>query len=312
MLTRIISGAVGVAIMIVIFIFHDTILLPIAVAGMIAIMLYELLRAVKLHRCPSILISAELCGMAMPFIYSCFYPKLDSYSDGIGIIGGADLPTYLFMLEHGRLNGNVTVFAFAITLLAAFVIFLTWLRKHKEIRYEQIFFTLAVMVFVPQAMTTMVRLDRCSQNGLILLILGLCGAWIADTGAYFTGVAIGKHKLCPVISPKKTIEGFVGGIVTTGIVFTAVYFIYYRFIADESLFERTPVDYIIIAVIGMICAVIGTVGDLSASMVKRQIGFKDYGKIMPGHGGLMDRFDSVLFVLPTLYAMIVFFPRLFA
>lgn len=282
MLTRIISGAVGVVILVGVLFFHDTIVLPIAVAAMIAVMLYELLRAVKLEKCLPILCAAEVCGIAMPFIYEHFHylPK--------DVIGGADVT---------RMSPRPSLIAFVVTLAAAFVIFMTWLSRHKEIRYEQVFFTLAVMVFVPQAMSSMVRLERMDrEDGLFMLVLGLCGAWIADTGAYFTGVAIGKHKLCPEISPKKTIEGFVGGIVTTGIVFAAAASV------REGSFHLTTVCMMFC--IGAVCAVIGTVGDLSASMVKRQIGFKDYGKIMPGHGGLMDRFDSVLFVLPTFYAFV--------
>lgn len=280
MLTRIISGAVGVVLLVGILFFHDTIVLPIAVAAIIAIMLYELLRAVQLHKCVPVLCATEAFGIAVPFIYNKFY----WYPD---VIGGADLP---------QTDGRVTVWAFAVALVAAFVIFLTWLRNHKTIRYEQIFFALAVMLLVPQAMSCMVRIDRCSNDGPFLLVMGLCGAWIADTGAYFTGVALGKHKLCPEISPKKTVEGFVGGVVITGLVYTAAFSIYKgEFDLKIALFAF---------VIGAVCAVIGTIGDLSASMVKRQIGFKDYGKIMPGHGGLMDRFDSVLFVLPTFYAFI--------
>ncbi len=281
MLTRIISGAVGVVLLIGILFFHDTIVLPIAVAAIIAIMLYELLRAVQLHKCVPVLLAVEAYGIAVPFIYNKFY----WYPD---VIGGADLP---------QTDGRVTLWAFAAALLAAFVIFLTWLRNHKTIRYEQIFFTLAVMTLVPQAMSSMVRIDRySSENGLFLLVMGLCGAWIADTGAYFSGVALGKHKLCPEISPKKTIEGFIGGLLITGIVYSASFCIY------KGGFEIKTA--LLTFVLGVICAIIGTIGDLSASMVKRQIGFKDYGKIMPGHGGLMDRFDSVLFVLPTFYAFI--------
>lgn len=281
MLTRIISGAVGVVLLVGILIFHDTIVLPIAVAAIIAVMLYELLRAVQLHKCVPILCAVEACGIAVPFIYNKFY----WYPD---VIGGADLP---------QTDGRVTVWAFAAALVAAFVIFLTWLRNHKTIRYEQIFFALAAMMLVPQAMSSMVRIDRySSENGLFLLVMGLCGAWIADTGAYFTGVAFGKHKLCPEISPKKTIEGFIGGIVITGLVYSVAFSVY----SGEFVFTNALMTFIL----GVICAVIGTIGDLSASMVKRQIGFKDYGKIMPGHGGLMDRFDSVLFVLPTFYAFI--------
>lgn len=283
MLTRIISGAVGVAIMVVVFIFHDTIFLPIMVAAMIAVMLYELLRAVKLEKSLPILIASEICGMAMPFIYNEF--EATNCGD---VLDGACPDCMTRYVNSAFLKFRM--YPFMLILAAAFVIFITWLKKHKEIRYEQVFFALAVTVLVPQAMSTMVRIDR--RFGVFYLVLGLCGAWIADTGAYFTGVAIGKHKLCPEISPKKTIEGFIGGIVTTGIVFTAAFSIYDK--------EFAPGVF----VAGAVCAVIGTVGDLSASMVKRQIGFKDYGKIMPGHGGLMDRFDSVLFVLPTFFAFI--------
>lgn len=281
MLTRIISGAVGVVLIGAVLWFHDTAVLPVAVAAIIAVMLFELLRAVKLHKCLPILLAAELCGASVPLLYSFIGAKPCSATDS------ADSFQINFLLQ------------FAVMLLSAFVIFVTWLKKHKEIRYEQVFFALAAMVLVPQAMTTMVRMERSdSESGLFLLIMGLCGAWIADTGAYFTGVAIGKHKLCPEISPKKTVEGLVGGIVTTAAVYTAAFSVYYGFTA-----KRAAVAF----ATGAVCAVIGTVGDLSASMVKRQIGFKDYGKIMPGHGGLMDRFDSVLFVLPTFYVFITFF-----
>lgn len=282
MRTRIISGAVGVLLLSAVLYFHETIVLPIAVAAIIAVMLFELLRAVKMEKCIPVLLASEICGIAMPFIYSFFY-FWEEKEKGVWI---------------ETKDGSITIAAFALTLLCAFVIFITWLRKHKEIRYEQVFFVLAVMVFVPNAMTTMVRIDRMfpENGGLFYLVMGLCGAWIADTGAYFSGVALGKHKLCPEISPKKTIEGLVGGILTTAIVYAVAFSIY------EGGFELKTA--IIAFVTGAVCAVIGTVGDLSASMVKRQIGFKDYGKIMPGHGGLMDRFDSVLFVLPTFYAFL--------
>ena len=114
---------------------------------------------------------------------------------------------------------------------------------------------------------------------------------------------MGKHKLCPEISPKKTVEGFIGGIVTTGIVYSIAFCIHSGFEVSRVLFAF---------VLGGICAVIGTLGDLSASMIKRQAGIKDYGNIMPGHGGVMDRFDSVLFVLPVFYAFVVLVQGLMA
>ena len=289
MLTRIISGVVGVVLLGAILFFHDTIVLPIAVAAIIAVMLFELLRAVKLHKCIPILIAAEVCGIAVPVLYGIM-TKLT--------VDGPVVPPH-YEFKAWRYAHDYSIYVFGIMLLCAFIIFITWLKNHKEIRYEQVFFVLAAMILVPQAMTTMLRIENYDlESGLFLLIMGLCGAWIADTGAYFTGVAIGKHKLCPEISPKITVEGLVGGIVTTAVVYAVAFSVYYGFTAKKAA---------IAFVTGAVCAVIGTVGDLSASMVKRQIGFKDYGKIMPGHGGLMDRFDSVLFVLPTFYAFIALF-----
>jgi len=289
MLTRIISGAVGAVLLAAVLFFHDTVVLPVAVAFIIAVMLFELIRAVKLHKCLPILIAAETCGIAVPILYGIFTK--------LSVDGPAVLPHNEF--KAWRYAHDYNLYVFGIILLCAFVVFITWLRKHKEIRYEQVFFVLAVMILVPQAMTTMVRMERYDpESGLFLLVMGLCGAWIADTGAYFSGVALGKHKLCPEISPKKTIEGLVGGILTTAIAYSVAFSLYYGFTG-----KRAAVAF----VTGAVCAVIGTVGDLSASMVKRQIGFKDYGKIMPGHGGLMDRFDSVLFVLPTFYLFIKIF-----
>jgi len=289
MATRIISAGVGLVIVFTVFAFHKTIVLPLAVALIIAIMLFELLRVVKMEKNIPILIASELCGISMPFIYNSYYIISSENGENIRSI-----------------NGQTSFIAFIFTLIPAFAIFITWLKNNNKITYDKIFFVLACMILIPQSMTCLVRIERySSSHGLLLLVLGLCGAWIADSGAYFAGVALGKHKLCPEISPKKTIEGFIGGILTTGIIFFAVVFVYEKFITKSPANIRVS-DYMIISAIGMICAVIGTIGDLSASMVKRQTGIKDYGKIMPGHGGMMDRFDSVIFVVPTFYAFIAF------
>ena len=249
-------------------------------------MLYELLRAVKLEKSIPVLVSVMAYGITVPWVYSADYNFIDS------------------PIMYAQYRENRGLILFGVALLCSMGIFVIWLNQHKKIRYEQVFFALAAMLFVPNAMSTMVRIDRENiQHGVFFLVLGLCGAWIADSGAYFTGVAIGKHKLCPEISPKKTIEGFIGGMISTAVVFVACFAVYNNMIAYSPMKEDIS-SYIAVAVTGLLCAVIGTVGDLSASMIKRQIGFKDYGKIMPGHGGLMDRFDSVLFVLPTFYCLI--------
>ncbi|MDE7364440.1 MAG: phosphatidate cytidylyltransferase [Ruminococcus sp.] len=275
MLTRIISAVVGIAVAVTVLCLHETIVLPIAVAVVIAIMLFELIRAVKLEKCYPILITAEFFAIGEPIrniLNSLISLHYDAFSHYVIV------STILYSLQF----------------LCVFVIFAVWLKKHKEIQYTQIFFVLACMFMIPRSMMCIIGLNDLPHS-VFLILMGLCGAWIADSGAYFTGVALGKHKLCPEISPKKTVEGFIGGIVSTAVFFVIALFVYKEIIADTPC----KINYILFGIAGAVCAVVGTLGDLSASMVKRQIGFKDYGKIMPGHGGFMDRFDSVLFVLPA-------------
>lgn len=274
MLTRIISAGVGIVIALVVLAFHRTFVLPLAVSIVTCMMLFELLRAVKIHKCVPVLYAVLVQG-TLPEITACF--EGETYNKIVFVMG----------------------------LVCCFVIFLSWLAQHKKYSYSQIFFSIACMFLVPQSMSCAVRLDRYNSEGLVLLVMGLCGAWIADAGAYFTGVAIGKHKLCPEISPKKTVEGFIGGIVTDAIVFVGIMFFYSKFFYTGSYWiEMHFTGYLIIALAGAVCGVVGTLGDLTASMIKRETGIKDYGKIMPGHGGMMDRFDSVLFVMPTFYGFI--------
>lgn len=119
------------------------------------------------------------------------------------------------------------------------------------------------------------------------------GTWASDTFAYFTGTAIGSHKLCPSISPNKTIEGFMGSLVGT----TAV-------VAGLGYFLNLPLQ--VMAILGLTIAVLATLGDLVESVAKRHVGIKDSGNIIPGHGGVWDRFDSVLFTAPLVYYFVQF------
>ncbi len=135
--------------------------------------------------------------------------------------------------------------------------------------------------------------------GLFYVMLPMVIAWMSDTGAYFTGVFFGKHKMAPVISPKKTWEGFFGGwVISVGL--TVVYGVICNAVAGSQVF-----DLLILAVVAAVLAPLSVVGDLLASLIKRRTGIKDYGNIMPGHGGVMDRFDSVVFIAPLLVAAIM-------
>lgn len=131
------------------------------------------------------------------------------------------------------------------------------------------------------------------EFGCALIWIMFIGTWASDTFAYFTGSAIGRHKLCPSISPNKTVEGFLGSLVGT----TAA-------VAGLGIFFALPVQEM--AILGLAIAVLATLGDLVESVAKRYTGIKDSGSIIPGHGGIWDRFDSVLFTAPLVYYFIKF------
>ena len=150
--------------------------------------------------------------------------------------------------------------------------------------------------------------EKFGYDAIFFILLILCFAWGGDTCAYFAGRAFGKHKLCPVVSPKKTVEGAIGGVLGTmvcGVIVTVIYSI----AADRlEAFTRSNIGvsmYVVIALLACVAAVLGIYGDLFASVVKRQCGIKDYGTIFPGHGGILDRFDSVMFIAPFVTMVII-------
>jgi phosphatidate cytidylyltransferase len=131
---------------------------------------------------------------------------------------------------------------------------------------------------------------RLIDNGLQYVIFALLIIWTTDSGAYFTGKKFGKKKLWPEISPNKTIEGFIGGI-ATAIIFAVVY----------QLISPISSSYFVLVIVTILASIFGQVGDLVESALKRHYKVKDSGNILPGHGGVLDRFDSLLFVLPLLH-----------
>ena len=154
----------------------------------------------------------------------------------------------------------------------------------------------------------MLPVEEYGYDAIFFILLILCFAWGGDTCAYFAGRAFGKHKLCPVVSPKKTVEGAVGGVLGT-MVFGVLVTVIYSIAADRmEEFTRSNIGvsmYVIIALLACVAAVLGIYGDLFASVVKRQCGIKDYGTIFPGHGGILDRFDSVMFIAPFVTMVVI-------
>lgn len=134
------------------------------------------------------------------------------------------------------------------------------------------------------------------ENGWYYMVPALFAPWVTDTCAYFTGVLFGKHKIVPHISPKKTWEGCIGGAFFCG-VFFVLYFGIFVFRADEIDINRIGF-MVMMFLFGLLISAMSQIGDWLASSIKRKVGIKDYGKLMPGHGGMLDRFDSAFFTMP--------------
>lgn len=184
-----------------------------------------------------------------------------------------------------------------ILLVAALMLFMSvYVVTFPRYRAERVMSSYFCLLYAP-VMLEFIFLTRCLAHGKVLVWLIFISASISDTFAYFVGISIGKHRLAPVLSPKKSIEGSIGGIVGAAL-FGAVY----AWCIHENVFpmEKTTV-VLIFAVICGVGAIISQVGDLAASGIKRDHEIKDYGKCIPGHGGIMDRFDSVLFTAPIIY-----------
>jgi phosphatidate cytidylyltransferase len=267
---RVISAVVGLAILVIILVFFDTLLLN-AVIGLIgAIAVLELLSSTKSTRCTGLAILCVAVTVILPFAQESL---LRAY-----------MPQMIFLL-----------------VVCLFVILL-W--RHETLRVDHaammFFFALFVSVFMSGGVYLRNRFGGVVGCMYVLWALGC--AWLADTGAYFVGKALGKHKLAPKISPNKTVEGSVGGLLVAMVMMPLVAFLYS--LAMEYVGTPILVNYGLLLLLTPVFTVFGMLGDLAASVIKRQFGVKDFGQIMPGHGGVLDRFDSVLFTLPAVYLVV--------
>ncbi len=186
---------------------------------------------------------------------------------------------------------SATVF-FLLVLLAAYVF------TFPKYDAKQIAFTFFGFFYVG-VMISFYYLTRSTEHGIFIVWLILAGSWLCDVFAYLTGMTLGRHKLAPVLSPKKSIEGSVGGIVLPALIAFAYGYIISRYY--DPGYPVAPVFAILTAA----GAAASQIGDLSASAVKRNFGIKDYGELIPGHGGVLDRFDSLIFTAPIIYFIAV-------
>ena len=204
--------------------------------------------------------------------------------------------TYAGMDEYKK-----TVLTAAPWLLCAgvallFFLAVRWYGRENAIAFQDICAVLLGGAAIPLAMSCLLRLRLLTYGGGLVL-MPLVADFMSDSAALLTGMACGKHKLAPKASPKKTVEGAVGGL-AGGVLGMIVFRIVFFFVTVEPL----PIGWCM--VIGLVGAFMGQLGDLSFSIIKRQFGIKDYGRLLPGHGGVLDRFDSVIFAAPVTWMLI--------
>ncbi len=269
---RIITGAIfGILVLAVLFFSHTWVYPAV-------ILLLSLVGASEMLRCVGTWKEPLLCIPSM--LYAALGPVL-AIEYRYGVLMAATLG-YLFILLF------MLVFA------------------HEKVKTERVCTTYAMVVYITVCFVCLIRLryvtvdtgsDTGRMVGQYIYLLVFIAAWVTDTFAYFTGSFFGKHKLCPKISPKKTVEGSLGGIA-----FCILSFLIYG-TALSSMFSLSP-NYPGLALIGLFMSVLSQIGDLLASVIKRTYGVKDYGKLFPGHGGVLDRFDSVLLLAPFLLALV--------
>ena len=204
------------------------------------------------------------------------------------VISAAYILTIPFFAEFGYLLEFILVLILISALLFVF--------NHSKIDLKGLLAPIFSFFYVAIFLSTIYLIYQ-QYMGAFTIWLVCIAAWGSDTGAYFFGISMGKHKLAPILSPKKTIEGSIGGLLTAAVLSFIFGLILY--FSEIIYFEYT----FWFVLIGFVGAVFGQIGDLAASVIKRKTNIKDFGKIMPGHGGVLDRFDSILFVAPVIYLL---------
>lgn len=261
---RVLSGAVLALFCAAIIVFNTSFppALNIAVALISAVAVYELIKAMGLSGKWYLCLPSMVAAAAVPFT-----------------------------------SGNITLAVYAAYTL---VIFSAMIINHKEITFKDLGVILSMVIIIPSALGCLVALrDLNPTVGMYYVLVAVFAAWAADIGAYFAGTFFGKHKLCPEISPKKTIEGAVGGLVLNVAAIMLSGLVVTKFMYGGTL----SANYLALFIVGFVGSPISILGDLSFSLIKRSCHIKDFGSVIPGHGGILDRFDSVIFTAPFVYLL---------
>ena len=268
MKVRIISAAVLIPILLILLMVAPTIVTAIVWGLLLAVSAYELLYTTGLVREPRLVVYAAAMAFAV---------TLWSHFDSIHAYGLLGL-----MLFVGILFAEMMV-------------------SHINITFDKICLCALAGFVVPFLLSSLVRILVMSRIGRYMVLVPFIVAFGSDAGAYFAGRFFGQHKLAPVISQHKTVEGAIGGVISS-----VVLMIVYCLVLQLSFGFQVQYGFAIIY--GLLGAVVGVFGDLCFSVVKRQTGIKDYGNLIPGHGGGLDRFDSMMMVGPLMEALLILIP----
>lgn len=266
-LIRVLSALIGAAVVIGL-IFAPNEIFSLGIFAVICISLFELLKTFGMEKKWQIVLLNYLASIAIAAL-TFIRPEMPK--------------EYAFFI----------LFAFLTLLLICAVI---WNEKIKAQDVMQSLFALVYGTFFILHLVFIKNMEA----GTALIFIPLLGAWMPDTFAYFSGMLFGKHKLIPKISPNKTIEGAVGGVIGCVLMFFV-----YGFIVKSLGYS---VAFLPLFILSVIASVVSQFGDLSASLLKRQFGVKDFGNLIPGHGGMLDRIDSLIFIAPLCYYFLSVMP----
>lgn len=249
--------------------------------------------------CPewaSFLLVAALCVIGAHELLAAALPKSVA-TRFWGLAGGISVITvWLFSGMGDRVLQTVFVWCLVALLLALFLALILEHGKEKGLRFNDALVILTAGVLIPLALGCLLKL-RMMEYGAGLVLIPLVSAFCSDSMALFTGMAMGRHKLIPAVSPHKTREGAVGGLFG-GVVGMILFRIAFFLVTEVQL------DIAWCLLLGLLGAVMGQIGDLVFSCIKRECGIKDYGRLLPGHGGVLDRFDSVVFASPVIWLLV--------
>ena len=278
---RVITGVLGALFGLTVLAFMFTPVLGIVIAAVSLLASYEIQHVAKIENKLLMIINIVLAAF-MPFAYEYkLFSKLP-------------FPTYVIAIVY--------------VIIMMFIM----LGNYKKTKFEDVVMSMFCGVIVPYVMSTITLLrnlclsrpDLFQQSHVFFIIFtALLSAWLNDTFAYFVGRKFGKHKLAPNISPKKSVEGAIGGILFCDLTAVIIGLIFHFCVMPDA-----NINFWALILLGVIDAPVSILGDLSFSLIKRNYGIKDYGSIFPGHGGMLDRFDSIIFTAPVLVAINQFIP----